>query len=266
MTGRTGILAAAAALALPGCAQRQCRPGQALYDEVHRSSAFVLLNGRHVGSGFFADPRGFIVTAAHMVGGKSGAIEVVSPIAGRLGAELVAEDPGHDIALLRVARADMTFQSLSVAERPPPPGDEIFLFGDPVFQHRLLLPGTVSVPRPTYAYNPGIGCYVRVFYVTGTSPEGTSGGCWVDGLGTVVGVQSGFLNSPKAPAGIAMVAPPDAVRRLLSTMTARDVPTLGTRLDELWTQSEAFIARFPVVLNPGERSARIVTVRLERIR
>jgi S1-C subfamily serine protease len=84
-----------------------------------------------------------------------------------------------------------------------------------------------------------------VFFITGTSPEGTSGGCWVDRGGRVVGVQSGYLNSPKAPAGIAMASPPDAIRRLLATQTSVETPTLGTRLDELWTQPAGFIARFP---------------------
>jgi len=138
-----------------------------------------------------------------------------------------------------------TFPSLPVAEHVPPPASEVFLFGDPVFRHRLLLTGFVSVARPTYDYNPGTACYSRCFYVAGTSPEGTSGGCWVDRRGRVVGVQVGFLNGPKAPAVIAMVAPPDAVRRLLAARTSPAVATLGTRLDELWTQPKGFIARFP---------------------
>jgi len=62
----------------------------------------------------------------------------------------------------------------------------------------------------------------------------------------VVGVQSGFLNtSAKQPASIACVAPPDAIRALLATKSSPEVPTLGSRLDELWTQPHGFIARFP---------------------
>lgn len=232
-------------VALFGCAPRPTFDGQAFYERVRSASAFVLVNGRHQGSGFFATAEGLIVTSAHMVKGKTEGIEVVSPVCGRLKAERVALDLGHDVALLRAPRRAEPYPWLPIANSAPEPTSEVFLFGDPVFQHRLLLTGSVSVPEPTYAYNPSIGCYIRVFYVVGTSPEGTSGGCWVDRDGQVVGVQSGFLNSPKAPAGIAMVAPPDAIRQLLATRTSREVATLGTRLDELWTQSVGFIARFP---------------------
>ena len=81
----------------------------------------------------------------------------------------------------------------------------------------------------------------------GRSPPGTSGGCWVDRRGRVIGVQSGYLNIDKTrtPSGIAFSAPPDAIRRLLDRRGAPPAATLGTRLDELWTQPEGFIARLP---------------------
>jgi len=245
MRSRHVAVAVLVSFALCGCALRPQLDGRALYETVRRASVFVLANGRHMGSGFFAAPDGLVVTSAHMVKGRSDGIEVVSPVAGRLKAERVAMDLGHDIALLRVVGHGGPFPSLPIDERPPTPASEVFLFGDPVFRHRLLLTGFVSVAEPGYSYSPGTGCYIRVFYVTGTSPEGTSGGCWVDRRGRVVGVQAGFLNSPKAPAGIAMVCPADAIRRLVSTRASCEVATLGTRLDELWTQPEGFIARFP---------------------
>jgi S1-C subfamily serine protease len=67
----------------------------------------------------------------------------------------------------------------------------------------------------------------------------------VDRRGRVVGVQSGYLNSAKAPAMIAIAAPPSALRTLLDTRTSAETTTLGTRLDELWTQPRGFINRFP---------------------
>lgn len=233
-------------LTLCGCLPRPAFDGQALYGTVERASVFVLANGRHQGSGFFASPDGLIVTSAHMVKNPSDVFEVVSPCCGRQRAERVALDLGHDLALLRAPRRGEPYPWLPLAAGVPAPASEVLLFGDPVFRHGLLLAGRVARARPTYSYNPGVGCYIRVYYVAGTSPEGTSGGCWVDTAGRVAGVQSGFLNSPKAPAGIAMVAPPDAIRELLAARSSREAATLGTRLDELWTQSAAFIARFPM--------------------
>jgi len=181
-----------------------------------------------------------------MVKGKTDGIEVVSPVAGRLKAERIATDLGHDVALLRVPERDEPYPALPIAERMPPPGTEVFLFGDPVFQHRLLLTGSVSVAEPRYCHNPIVRGYTRVFCVAGASPNGTSGGCWVDRRGRVVGVQSGYLNiRAKVPAGIATVSTPDAIRELLATKRSPETPTLGTKLDELWTQPRGFIARFP---------------------
>jgi len=228
-----------------GCAPRPTGQGRALYRSARQASVFVLADGRHRGSGFFADPDGLIVTAAHMVKGTTKGLEVVSPAVGRLEAERVAIDLGHDLALLRVPKRREPYPWLPVAPQMPAPGEEIFLFGDPVFRHRLFLGGPVALLEPTYDYSPGTGCYIRVFFIAGTSPEGTSGGCWVDRRGRAVGVQSGYLNSTKAPAGIAMAGPPDAIRRLLATQTSPATTTLGTRLDELWTQPPGFIARFP---------------------
>ncbi len=245
MTKATEVLLVLILTASCGCVPRRAAAPEALYAAVHRASVFVLLNGRHQGSGFFVDAEGLVATAAHVVRGKADGFEIVSPTVGRLKAERVAIDLGHDIALLRVPKRDAPYPALPVAARMPPAGSPVFLFGDPVFRHRLLLAGAVAVARPTYDYSPGTGCYTRAFFVTGTSPQGTSGGCWVDGRGRVVGVQSGYLNSAKAPAGIAIVAPPDALRALLATRASAETTTLGTRLDELWTQPHGFIARFP---------------------
>ena len=76
--------------------------------------------------------------------------------------------------------------------------------------------------------------------------KGSSGGCWVDSRGRVVAVQGGYLNNTdKSPVGIAFVSPPDAIARLIAKKTAPAAATLGAACDELWTQSEGFIARLP---------------------
>lgn len=242
-SGLLGVLGLCAAC---GCAARPAVDAEALYRTLRRASVFVLVDGRHTGSGFFAGGGGLVVTAAHMVKGKTDGIEVMSPVAGRLKAERVAMDLGHDIALLRVPKRHEPYPALPIAERMPPPGTEVFLFGDPVFQHRLLLTGSVSVAKPTYCHNATVRGYTRVLCINGASPNGTSGGCWVDRRGRVVGVQSTYLNiSANIPAGIATAGTPDAIRALLAAKRSPERATLGTKLDELWTQPKGFIARFP---------------------
>ena len=243
--GLVGLLMAFVSLVAAGCGPRRVADGRSLYACVRRASVFVLVDGRHTGSGFFADAEGLVVTAAHMVKGHTEHIEVVSPVVGRRKAQRIALDFGHDLALLRVPKRDEPYPSLPIARRLPAAGAEVLLFGDPVFRHHLLLAGRVAVQESTYSYNQTLRCYTRAFYIAGTSPDGTSGGCWVDRRGRVVGVQSGYLNTAKAPAGIAIACPPDAIRRLVATRRSPPSTTLGTQLDELWTQPKGFIARFP---------------------
>ena len=251
LTRRTALLLAAAACAAAACAAAWCAGNDdgekaPLYETVRRASVFVLVDGRHVGSGFFADGEGLVVTASHMVRDRRGRIEVVSREAGRLPARRVAVDWGHDLALLAVPKRDRPYPTLPIADRLPPEGQDVWLFGDPLFRHDLLLKGAVARTEDSYCYLDTLACYARVFYLSAPSPPGTSGGCWVDSRGRVIGVQSGYLNvdKPATPGGIAFSAPPDAIRRLVATRASPAVPTLGARLDELWTQPVGFIARF----------------------
>ena len=93
VVGMLPVLAIGAACA---CVPRGAAEPDALYAAVRRASVFVLVQGRHQGSGFFVDPEGLVATAAHMVKGKTDGFEIVSPVAGRLRAERVAIDLGHE--------------------------------------------------------------------------------------------------------------------------------------------------------------------------
>jgi len=234
---------ACAALASGGCAVDSA----ALYETAARASVMVLVDGRHAGSAFFVDGDGLLLMASHMVKDAKGRVEIDSPTVGRLPAKRVAVDWGHDLAMLKVAKRDRPYPSLPIADRTPAPGEKILVLGEPLFRHRMLLSGTVASSRESYCYLEDLACYVSVHFVAGPAPKGVSGGCWLDRRGHVVGVQSGYLNAnkQKMPAGIAFFAPIGAMRRMLRERTSPPVPTLGTKLDELWTQPKGFIARFP---------------------
>ena len=81
--GSMGLCAGLAACLAVGCGPRRVADGESLYAAVRRAAVFVLVDGRHTGSGFFADAQGLVVTAAHMVKGKPGTIEVISPVVRR---------------------------------------------------------------------------------------------------------------------------------------------------------------------------------------
>jgi len=236
-----------AVFTLTGCGALQSGPSVSVYERVQRASVEVLVAGRLEGSGWFADPQGYVVTAAHIFAGRpeGQSIEIVSPVAGRLPAKIVAVDIGHDLALLHVdGPADARYPWLEVAKRSPQLGEDVFVFGTPMFRHGVVMHGRVARATPSYEYLPGYAEYVYAYTVRGAAPHGSSGGCWVDHRGYVIGNQCGLMIHNNAHTGLAFVIPPQPIARLLAERTDAVTPTLNLAVEELWEQSADYIARF----------------------
>lgn len=221
------------------------RAPAAVQATVRRASVEILIDGHLEGTGWIADGAGWVVTAAHAVAGWRGGIEVVSEDLGRHAAEVVALDLGHDLALMRIVAGARPWPVLALAPRPAVAGEELSLFGTALFRHGLRIGGRVAHAEATFEPLSSTRDYARVFVVAAAVPPGLSGGAWVDREGRVVGCQSGVVTHAGLPVGLALAAPLDAVRRLLSERA--DVPTasLGCGLEELPSQPSGFIARLP---------------------
>ena len=155
-------------------------PGE-LYARLKQASIEVLVDDHLNGSGCLIAADGLAITAAHVIGRPGVRVEVLSPVAGRRTAEVVAVDLGHDLALLRAEPRDGGYPFLPVADALPPAGTEVYLLGTPIFRHAVLFRGTVACEEPSFEHlNPG---YVAVTTLAATAPSGTSGGPWVDRQG-----------------------------------------------------------------------------------
>jgi len=219
------------------------KPDPGLYEKAKRASVVILGNDHLDGSGWFTDPEGLLFTAAHVVGRADRRIDVVSPVAGRLEAKLVAVDLGHDLALLRVEKREGGYPALKLADALPPPGEDVFLFGAPLFRPTLLLRGMVASDRTAFEYY--TGKYIETVHVAATVQSGTSGGPWLNGRGEVIGLQSGVMSVNSIPIGIANVIPLQALRELLKSRRTAATPTLGAAVEEPWQQGRDVLDRFP---------------------
>jgi len=226
--------------------------GDALFRRVAAASVEILSNGQLAGSGWFASADGLVVTARHVIRALPGnpRLEVLLSDGSRFPVEEIATAPGHDLALLQLTMDEdpdsrRAFPFLPVAERFPPPTEPVYLFGQMVFRHGLLLAGKVAGIRPAFEYLPGQKSYVRINYVAPALPIGTSGGPWVDRHGRVVGNQVGTVSLGNSPVGMSFVAELSGIRRLLKEKTTIDVATLGMSATELWEHGPNFVGQFP---------------------
>jgi len=219
------------------------KPG--LYERVKRASVEILVDDHLDGSGWFADPKGLIVTVAHAIPKPGRRIEVRSPVAGRLDAEVVAVDRGFDLAILRVKPREGGYPTLSLAKKMPPAGRDVFVFGAPIFRHDVLLRGAMARNDSTFEYLPDQRCYAEIYHVSGVAPHGMSGGPWVDKSGNVVGVQSALMTEKGVPIGVAFISPAEAVRKLLAAGHSAETPSLRIAIEDIWQQQRDFLDRFP---------------------
>ena len=226
-------------------AARAAAPAGDLYAGARAAGLEVLVDDRLLGSGFVVDEKGLAITAAHVVAEPGRRIEVRSALAGRVTVRLVAVDRGHDLALLQLPAQGAPYAALPLAERPPRPAEEVYLYGVPMWRHGVLLRGAIAAAAPTYEFLPEEAHYVRVLYVSASTQHGTSGGPWVDASGRVVGMQTALVRDGGNAVGIAAMTPVGAIHDLLERRQDARTPTLGVGVEEMWEQNRDFLGRFP---------------------
>lgn len=213
-----------------------------LYERARQASVEILVDGHLAGSGSFVGPQGLVLTAAHVLGQPGRSVEVLSPVASRLSAKLVAVDLGHDVVLLQVPPRDEPYPVLPLAAELPGPGSDVFLFGSPIYRHGLLQRGMMARRGLTYEFQ---SHFVEFAQIAAIVQEGTSGAPWMNRQGELIGVQSGAIAAKNGPGGVANVAPLPAIRTLVETKRNAATPTVGVFVDELWVLPPDAVRRFP---------------------
>jgi len=216
-----------------------------IWQRCNRAVVEVLVDGRHSGSGWFARADGLLVTASHLFDARTRPVEIVSPVYGRLGVELVAIDRGHDVAVLRAPARSGGYYALPLASKLPQIGEEIWQFGAPIFRNGILQRGVIARAETGFEYYGETIGYVEVLYISGMMQGGTSGGPWLNSRGEVVGVQSGIMSLDSKPVGISYLSPVSNVVNRLLQLSDAATPTAGLAVDHLWESTPDFIKKLP---------------------
>ncbi|SHI46411.1 serine protease, S1-C subfamily, contains C-terminal PDZ domain [Rubritalea squalenifaciens DSM 18772] len=209
-----------------------------LYQKVAAASFEVHANGRLAGSGWFAPEKGWAFTAFHVVGSRNKALELHN---GKKSWKAVVHAiyPLYDVALLKVEGE--TPEGLAFEEQFSPVGEELYLYGAPLYRHGVWLPGRVARPDLTYEWMAELKGAIGCFHVAGHAPKGVSGGPWVNSQGELVGLQSGTMSLGNAQQGISFVTPASAMIALLETKKDFPVLSLGCAFEELAEQPPSFL-------------------------
>jgi S1-C subfamily serine protease len=218
----------------------------AIYEQVNPGVVAIFAygsgtEGDALGSGFVVDTNGHIVTNMHVVSGAA-MIEVDFPSGLMTEAEVIAEDPDSDLAVLRVLVDAEELHPLTLGDSALLRiGDPVIAIGNPYGLYNTLTTGIVSAKGRTGESMRESG--ESGFYLLGDMIQtdaainpGNSGGPLLNLRGEVVGVNRSILSDSVTQSGnvvnsgLGFAVSSNIVRRVLPSLIARgkyDYPYLG---------------------------------------
>ncbi|MDG9712418.1 S1C family serine protease [Streptomyces sp. DH10] len=153
-------------------------------------SVVSVQSDRGQGSGFVFDERGRILTNAHVVDGSS-QVSVELQDGRRLTAEVIGDDPAHDVAVLEPETSrGLRAADLATGTRPAV-GDTVLAIGSPLGLSGTVTSGIVSaLDRSVRLGEDSGGGPRRALQTDASINPGNSGGPLVDDEGRVIGINT----------------------------------------------------------------------------
>jgi putative serine protease PepD len=198
-----------------------------IYDGAKNAVAYVSAatpEGQATGSGFVVSPGGLVVTNHHVVEGANELSVVVGTGKQPRPAQLVADDPSQDLALLQVDTGGAQLPTLSLGDSSKVGvGDATYAIGSPFGLDNTLTSGIVSaLGRELQAPN---GATISGAIQTDAAINpGNSGGPLLDEQGKVIGVNSQIAAGSQGggSVGVGFAVPSNTVEEFLAAAKSGD--------------------------------------------
>ena len=189
---------------------------------------------RGLGSGFFVDAAGHVVTNYHVVRGAS-KIKVTMSNGKSYSAKLIGTDPKTDLALLKVT-ANEKFPHVGWGDSAKARvGDWVMAVGNPFGLGGTVTAGIIS------ARGRNIGGRTIVDYLQVDAPinRGNSGGPTFDMDGNVIGVNTAIYSPNGGSVGLGFAIPSNTAKQVISQLKSRgkiDRGWLGVQIQPVTKQ------------------------------
>jgi len=189
---------------------------------------------RGMGSGFFWDERGHVVTNFHVIRNASGA-QVVLADQSTLDAKLVGASPDHDLAVLKVDVTPGQAQRLPIGVSTDlKVGQFVYAIGNPYGLDYTLTRGIISALDREMTAVTGRPISEAIQTDAAINP-GNSGGPLLDSAGRLIGVNTAIFSPSGASAGIGFAVPIDTVARVVPQLIEKGEytpPSIGIRISD----------------------------------
>lgn len=175
-----------------------------------------------LGSGFFVDTDGYVVTNNHVIDGADD-ITVITADGSQLEAELVGRDPKTDLALLKVS-GDESFPALHFGNSDNARvGDWVLAIGNPFGLGGTATAGIISARGRDIQSGP----YDDYLQIDAPINSGNSGGPIVNADGEVIGVNTAIYSPNGGNVGIGFAIPATQAREIVDELKVNRVVHRG---------------------------------------
>ena len=175
-----------------------------------------------MGSGFFIDADGHVVTNNHVVS-DADKIEIMLNDGKTYDASLVGRDPKTDLALLKV-KSDRAFPFVSFGDSEAAKvGDWVIAVGSPFGLGHTATTGIVSARGRDI----GAGPYDDFLQIDAAINRGNSGGPAFNVNGEVIGVNTAIISPTGTNAGIGFAIPANIAKNVIAQLKEKGAVTRG---------------------------------------